>query len=223
MCQSTSQPVNQSSLKLRQKNESFLNLKSYPTFFSFILLFFGWGEMGNHERNNLNAPISLTNGLIEQANLACPRNDVDPCSYSNNGDFANALVAELNSIIMGCPPPSECSPQCCLSSSVFGLATPIVINSQNINPWQYCCSREDCDTYECGTIGYLCNYADQVLQDSMLARARKRAIQGMPTCATSIKDIDFFLNTITEECTLASGCYSCEIYIQVYYYACNCE
>lgn len=217
MYQSTNRPF-----RLRRADKSTLKLNPYLNFFPLIFLVLGWGVNWPEELNDKKISVPLKNDLIEQPNLGCPRNDVDPCSYSTNGAFATALFAELNSIIMGCPPPTKCGPQCCLSSPVFGLATPIVINSESINPWQYCCSREDCDPYECGSLGYLCNYADQVLQDSMIARARKRAIQGMPSCATSIKDIDFFLNTITEECTLG-GCYSCEIYIRVYNYSCTCE
>ncbi|MEP7195956.1 MAG: hypothetical protein ABI851_05510 [Saprospiraceae bacterium] len=159
-------------------------------------------------------------------NVACTRHDVDPCAYISNGAFAYALVAELNSVVMGCPPPTQCSPQCCISYFNTNLLTSYLINSQYINPWIYCDSREDCYPYDCGSFGTMCNYADVALQDLMLISARSSALANRPYCGNQlalIKDIYFYIIDFGEECTYIGDCYNLEIYIHVDYYSCTCN
>lgn len=177
----------------------------------------------------INSDITLVNKINNTKqeinifpNLSCIRHDVDPCAYLTNGAFANALVAELNSLVNGCPPPQECGPnQCCISSTNIGeFYTTYTLSG--LNPWIYCSSRTDCDPYDCGDLGTMCNYADEDLQDFMLTTARSYAIAHKPGCATYIRNMYFYIYSHGSECTI-EDCFNYEIYFHVEYYSCNCE
>ncbi|MFN8280103.1 MAG: hypothetical protein U0V49_07450 [Saprospiraceae bacterium] len=187
----------------------------------FVFIFLGLNGLTKHVKNPEFGANDSVNKLAFNTNLSCTRNDVDPCTYLTNGAFASALVAELNSVVNGCPAPTECGPnQCCTDEINVNFLTQY----SGLNPWIYCSSRTDCDPYDCGSFGTMCNYADVTLQDLMMGTARSYAMSHIPGCATRIRNMQFYIVSFSStNCTIIQDCYNLEIYFHAEYYSCNCE
>ena len=205
------------------KNNVALNLFKFGlnqfSFIPLIIIVLGFTDLIKQERS---PEVSLNNSVNElgfNTTLTCTRHDVDPCVYATNGAFAYALVAELNSVVNGCPAPTECGPnQCCTGNINVNFLTKY----NGINPWIYCSSRTDCDPYDCGSFGTMCNYADVVLQDSMLSTARTYA-NNHKGCATRLRNMQFYIVNFGDDCAIIDDCYNIEIYFYAEFYSCNCE
>ncbi len=79
----------------------------------------------------------------------CTRQDLDPCDYSNMGDYGRAVVCELNRVIMNCRlitfPEYPCT---VIERCVKDLDTPPGLLSC-ADPWKYCAQATSCEPYYC--------------------------------------------------------------------------
>ncbi len=160
----------------------------------------------------------------EYNNMACPRQDILCQSFTTGFAFASAVVAELNSIIMGCPPSTECSPTCC-SDLQATFALDQAFGSPSINPWFYCSTKSNCTIIEPCVEGggSLHNDVTISLQDQMVSYVRSLVYPGPYTCTGSsvkIRDIHFFIESIPNVTCNNSGCADLRIKVNVIYYFC---
>ncbi len=162
----------------------------------------------------------------------CDRVAINPCDYSNNEDYSQALVNELEHQVNDCILTAvyACgNEETCCHPHVEIYPTHVYTDIPT-DPWKYCFERTACDSFWCQSAGAYIHLSGTVdLQDWMISEALQIADDNKPSCtyfggSARVEKIEFIRFTQRFNCTGTnpSGCYNTIIYIKVTYFCNDC-
>ncbi len=174
-----------------------------------------------------------------QANC-CTRQDLDPCNYSNMGDYAIAVAFELCKATNNCLQRSfsiECvsQPAVCYD---FAYLSGIFSEDPTANPFHFC-SNAECGTYYCEDLGptyYLHRPMSIAYQNQIAAHIIYLATFALrplcdpnvfgPNCSARVGNIYFSVCTDPNASScenLGDPCWDTKIIIHFEYTCCPCS